>query len=69
MPYLFELESRHVNGQAQQSSIEDHFITNKMTKEQLSISKGRKQVYGINIDLIKFERTLLKKDEKAQQNL
>ena len=69
MPYLLQLDKPHFYGQAQQSGIEAHFITNKLAKEQLSISKGRKQVYGINIDLIKFERTLLKKDEKAQQNL
>ena len=64
-PYSFELKSRHVDGQAQQN-IEDHFITNKMTKEQLSISKGIFQDRGLNFDVVKFERTL-KKEKKAQQ--
>ena len=66
-PYSFELEPRHVDGQAQQSSIEDHFITNKMTKEQLTISKGIYQdPRGVNFDVVKFDRTL-KKEKKAQQ--
>ena len=65
-PYSFELEPRHVDGQAQ-ISIEDHFITNKMTKEQLSISKGIFQdPRGVHFDVVKFERTL-KKEKKAQQ--
>ena len=66
-PYSFELEPRHVDGQAQ-SSIEDHFITNKMTKEQLSISNGifQASTSGANFDVVKFERTL-KKEKKAQQ--
>ena len=67
IPYSFELELRHVDGQAQQSRIEDHFITNQMTKEQLSISKGIFQdSRGVNFDVVKFERTL-KKEKKAQQ--
>ena len=65
-PYSLKLKSPHVDGQAQQSSIEDHFITNKMTKEQLSISKGIFQGLGGNFDVVKFERTL-KKEKKAQQ--
>ena len=67
-PYSFELKSRHVDGQAQQNSIEDHFITNKMTKEQLSISNGifQASTSGANFDVVKFERAL-KKEKKAQQ--
>ena len=65
-PYSFGLKSRHVDGQPQ-INIEDHFITNKMTKEQLSISKRMFLLcLGANFDVVKFKRTL-KKEKKAQQ--
>ena len=63
IPYSFELELRHVDGQAQQSRIEDHFITNQMTKEQLSISKGRDQ-YGY--DFMEVKRTKIEKKKKSE---